>query len=96
MSTRKAVIERVAANAAELRTLGARSQALFGSLARDEARPDSGADLLVDLDQHTFDRYTTLKLKLEDLPGRHADLVPIEKLKLRVRDQIPRVAIRAA
>jgi predicted nucleotidyltransferase len=96
MLTREIVLKRVAANAAELRNLGARSLALFGSFARDEARPDSDVDLLVDLDQHTFDRYMDLKLRLEDLLGRHVDLVPIEKLKGSVRDQILREAIRAA
>jgi predicted nucleotidyltransferase len=96
MLTREIVLKRLAANAAELRNLGARSLALFGSFARDEARSDSDVDLLVDLDQHTFDRYMDLKLRLEDLLGRRVDLVPIEKLKVRVRDQILREAIRAA
>jgi predicted nucleotidyltransferase len=69
---------------------------LFGSFARGDAGPESDVDLLVDLDQHTFDRYMDLKLRLEDLLGRDVDLVPIEKLRRRIRDQIMREAIRAA
>jgi predicted nucleotidyltransferase len=96
MLDRKSVLERLAANAQELHALGARSLALFGSFARDEATPESDVDLLVDLDRHTFDRYMDLKIRLEDLLGRRVDLVLVEKLKPRVRDKILREAIRAA
>ena len=37
----------------ELRAQGVRGLALFGSVARDEARPDSDVDLLVELDRDT-------------------------------------------
>ena len=96
MLDRQTILERLAANAEELHALGARSLALFGSFARDEAGAESDVDLLVDLDQHTFDRYMDLKLRLEDLLGRHVDLVLIDKLKPRVRDKILSEAIRAA
>jgi predicted nucleotidyltransferase len=96
MMDRQAVLDRLSANSDELHGLGARWLALFGSFARDEARDDSDVDLLVDLDQHTFDRYMDLKVRLEDLLGRRVDLVLVEKLKPRVRDQILREAIRAA
>lgn len=96
MLDRKTVLELLSANAQELHALGARWLALFGSFARDEAETESDVDLLVDLDRHTFDRYMDLKLRLEDLLGRRVDLVLVEKLKPRVRDQILREAIRAA
>lgn len=96
MLDRQTVLDRLAANAPELHALGARSLALFGSFARDEAGPDSDVDLLVDLDRHTFDRYMDLKLRLEDLLGRGVDLVLVGSLKPRVRDRILREAIRAA
>jgi predicted nucleotidyltransferase len=96
MLDRQTVLGRLSENAKELRALGARWLALFGSFARDQARADSDVDLLVDLDQHTFDRYMDLKLRLEDLLGRRVELVLVEKLKARVRDQILREAIRAA
>jgi predicted nucleotidyltransferase len=96
MLDRNGVLGLLAAHAQELHSLGARWLALFGSFARDAAKPDSDVDLLVDLDRHTFDRYMDLKLRLEDLLGRRVDLVPVENLKPRIRDRILREAIRAA
>jgi predicted nucleotidyltransferase len=69
---------------------------LFGSFARDEARPDSDVDLVVDLDRITFDRFMDLKLRLEDLLHRRVDLVLRDSLKPRIREQILRECIRAA
>lgn len=96
MLDRETVLGRLSAHSEELHSLGARWLGLFGSFARDQAREDSDVDLLVDLDQHTFDRFMDLKLRLEDLLGRRVDLVPVERLKARVRDRILREAIRAA
>jgi len=96
MLDRQAVLDRLSTSSRELHDLGARTLALFGSFARDEATAESDVDLLVDLDRHTFDRYMDLKLRLEDLLGRRVDLVLVETLKPRVREQILREAIRAA
>jgi predicted nucleotidyltransferase len=96
MLTRQDVLDVLAAHADELHALGVRWLGLFGSFARDEARDDSDVDLVVDLDQHTFDRFMNLKLRLEDLLGRRVDLVLDDSLKPRVRDRILREVIRAA
>jgi predicted nucleotidyltransferase len=96
MIDRQTILDRIAAHAAELHSLGARSVALFGSFARGEAGERSDVDLLVDLDEHTFDRYMDLKLRLEDLLGRSVDLVLIDGLKPRVKNKILSEAIRAA
>lgn len=96
MLDRQAILGRLATNADKLHALGARSVSLFGSFARDEAGSESDVDLLVDLDQHTFDRYMDLKIWLEDLLGRCVDLVLIDGLKPRVREKILSEAIRAA
>ncbi|MBI2939097.1 MAG: metallopeptidase family protein, partial [Chloroflexi bacterium] len=54
---------------------GVKSLALFGSVARDEAGPESDVDVLVEFDgPPTFDQYIGLKLYLEDLLGAHVDL----------------------
>jgi predicted nucleotidyltransferase len=81
---------------AELSALGARRLALFGSFARGEARPDSDVDLLVELDERTFDRYMDLKLHLEDLLGRRVDLVLFDRIKPALREAILASAIDAA
>jgi len=94
---RDRVLDLIRAHLAELNQLGVRSLALFGSVARNEARPDSDIDLLVELDPpYTFDRYIRAKFFLEDLLGRPVDLVMPEALKPRARKMALQEAIRVA
>ncbi|XHX78072.1 MAG: nucleotidyltransferase family protein [Stenomitos frigidus ULC029] len=52
---------------ATLKTLGVRSLALFGSVARDEATSASDVDVLVEFEPPiTFDRYMDVIFFLED------------------------------
>ena len=81
---------------AELRNLGVLRLGLFGSFAREEAGPESDLDFIVELDAKTFDRYMDAKLFLEDLFGRPVDLVPVDRIKARLRDNILRKVIEAA
>ncbi|HEX8272358.1 MAG TPA: nucleotidyltransferase family protein [Longimicrobiaceae bacterium] len=81
---------------AELEALGVRSLALFGSVARDEAGPESDVDLLVDLDAPTFSGYMDAKFYLEDLLCRKVDLVTEDGLRPRVRPYVERDLIRVA
>ena len=81
----------------ELRGFGVKSLALFGSVARDEAGPESDLDFLVEFEGAlAFDRYVDLKFFLEDLLGRRVDLVIRENLKPRLRSRVEREAIRVA
>ena len=76
---------------------GARHLSLFGSAARDELRPDSDIDLLVEFDgPASFDRYFNLKDHLEQLLGRPVDLVTDKGLKPRARAHVQRDLIRVA
>jgi predicted nucleotidyltransferase len=60
----------------DLARLGVQSLALFGSMAREDARPDSDADFLVEFEGGaTFDRYVELSFLLEELLGCPVDLV---------------------
>ncbi len=79
-----------------LRELGVTRLGVFGSVARGEARPDSDVDVLVELDEHTFDRYMDVKLYLEDLLGRSVDLVLADRIKPRLRERILSEVIDAA
>ena len=56
--------------------------ALFGSVVRGEARPDSDVDLLVEFvpGQKSFDRFMALSDLLERLLGYSVELVTIESL----------------
>jgi len=50
--------------------------AVFGSVARGVASIDSDVDILVEFEGAlTFDRFMDTKFYLEDLLGRHVDLV---------------------
>jgi len=69
--------------------------ALFGSAARDELRPDSDIDILVEFDgPSTFDGYFSLKDFLEELLLRKVDLVTEKGLKPRARQQVEKDLIR--
>jgi hypothetical protein len=96
MLTRDAILRMLGEHRDELVRLGARRLGLFGSFARNEARPDSDVDILVDLDRHTFDRYMDLKLYLEDLLGRRVDLVLSDRIKPALRERILGGVIDAA
>ena len=73
---------------------GVKSLAVFGSVARGEAGPESDVDILVEFEgRATFDRYMGLKFFLEDLLGRRVDLVTRKALKPRLRPLVEREAI---
>jgi uncharacterized protein len=80
-----------------LRTMGVTSLAIFGSVARNEARPDSDVDLLVEIEAPvTFDRYMDVKFYLEDLLNKPVDLVTALSLKPQLRSIVEREAIHVA
>jgi len=80
--TRDQTIQRLRAAETEIRRFGVLRLALFGSVARGEARPDSDVDLLVEFapGQKSFDRFMALSDLLESLVGRPVELVTIEAL----------------
>ena len=68
--------------------------ALFGSMARDAARPDSDVDVLVAFEgPATAKRYFGLQFYLEDLLQRRVDLVTEKALRERLRPYVERDAI---
>ena len=76
---------------------GVRSLSLFGSVARDEARPDSDVDLVVEFEgPTTFDGHMGLLIFLEDLLGRRVDVVTAKGLKPRLRPLIDQDLVRVA
>jgi predicted nucleotidyltransferase len=75
-------------------SFGVKSLAIFGSVARDEARPESDLDLLVEFEgKVTFDRYMDLKFYLEDYLGMKVDLVSQKMLKPQIRNSVLKEAI---
>jgi uncharacterized protein len=73
---------------------GVRDLALFGSVARDAAKPDSDIDILVAFDgPATSARYFGLQFYLEDLLGQPIDLVTAKALRSELRPFVEREAI---
>jgi predicted nucleotidyltransferase len=94
---RDEVLRLLAAHRREIDQYGVRRLALFGSMARGDARSDSDVDLLVDFDgRATFDRYMGLKLLLEDVLRRRVDLVTERSLKPPLRPYVEADAVNVA
>jgi len=73
----------------ELAAFGLRRLALFGSVARDEAGPDSDVDVLVEFEgDPTFKRYAGLYDCLEDVLPCPVDLVTADSLRLPIRETV--------
>jgi len=81
---------------AQLRARGAVRLGIFGSYSRGEQHEGSDLDVLVELDQRTFDRYMDLRLYLEDLLGLPIDLVQADRIRPELREQIQGELIDAA
>lgn len=75
-------------------SMGIESIGLFGSVARNEARPDSDIDILVSLKSPDLFQYATIAYQLETVFGRHVDLVSEKShLKKSFRQQIQKEVI---
>ncbi len=73
----------------ELAAFGLRRLALFGSVARDEAGPESDIDVLVDFEgEPTFKRYAGLYDCLEDWLQRPVDLATPSMIRPFMRDAV--------
>lgn len=80
--TRDGVIRLLRGAEDEIRRLGVRRLALFGSILRGEVSPDSDVDLLVEFeaDAKSFDRFLELCELLESILERRVELVTTEAL----------------
>jgi uncharacterized protein len=95
---REQVISKLRAHEAELRTRGVLHAALFGSLARGEAGPDSDIDLMLDLAPDApigLFEFVAITQFLEDLFPINVDVAERQGLKPLVRPGAERDAIYA-
>ena len=94
--TRSEVLRLLTAHQRELEQLGVVSLSLFGSIARDEGRPDSDIDLLTEV-RRPMGAFGFLDIKqsLERLLGRRVDLFTAQGLRPPVRAQVLREAVQA-
>lgn len=70
--------------------------AIFGSAARDELRPESDIDILVEFAQPVgLFQFVRLKMHLEAMLGKTVDLVTMPALKEQLKPAILKEAIYA-
>ncbi|MFL6948934.1 MAG: nucleotidyltransferase family protein [Xanthobacteraceae bacterium] len=90
--TREEIISRIRSSATALRAEGVTKLAIFGSRARDDARPDSDLDVLIEVDPQA-------KFSLLNLSGVGLIVEEVTGLKTQVsmhRSLDPRMAERIA
>lgn len=68
---------------------GVTSIAIFGSTARDQARPDSDVDVLIEIERPAgFFKIARVEFYLEDLLGTDIDLATPGDLRSPIRERI--------
>ena len=97
VGNRQQILDYINTNKGRLQTeYHVRKIALIGSFARDEQRPASDVDLLLDLEPGTPDIYEIkrrLRTELENAFGRHVELASERYLKSYYKEEILREAI---
>ena len=94
---RNDVIKKLKDQADAIRALGATSLYLFGSVARDEAGPESDLDLFIDYDpakKFSLVDLSGLKIFLEEELSADVDVTTRNSLHPRLKDKIEASAIR--
>ena len=73
---------------------GARNIRVFGSVARGEARPDSDVDFLVEMEPgRSLLDMGGLLMELQEVLGRHVDVVTERGVKARIRERVLKEAV---
>ena len=91
---RKEACQLVRSHQQELQQLGVKSLDIFGSVARDQANPQSDVDILVELDISIgFFEFFQIQHYLEDLLQCSVDLGTTDALKDHLRQPILEDAI---
>ena len=80
--SRDDVVQRLRAAEGEVRKLGVRRLALFGSVLRGQSHAESDVDLLVEFEpgRKNYDAFLALCAMLEQLLGKPVELVTTEAL----------------
>lgn len=95
--SRDEVAQKIKEHESELRSMGVLSLLLFGSMARDEARPDSDIDMLVELQRPAgLFKLIEVQQRLEEILGRSVDLGTPGGLKSGIKERVLAEALRVA
>lgn len=86
---RQAFFARISPHSAELARAGVRRLGVYGSVARDEAGPDSNVDILVEFERlPDLYEFAALRNRLAEILGRPVDLATPQGLKARLRARV--------
>ena len=93
---RDEVLAIIAAHREQLQAMGVKSLNLFGSVARDEARPDSDVDFLVEFNRPGgLFQLLQVQYYLEDILGYSVDLGTQDALREHLREPVLKDIIHA-
>lgn len=93
------IIARIKANRALLEEFSVKSISVFGSVVRNESRPESDVDILVEFEPNSrigFFTFARLQRRLSDILGRPVDLVTPDALHKAMKSRILEEAVHAA
>ncbi len=93
------IIDTIRVNRPLLEEFSVSSISIFGSVARNEALPDSDVDILVEFEPGArigFFTFARLQRRLSDVLGRPVDLVTPDALHKAMKNHILEEAIHAA
>jgi predicted nucleotidyltransferase len=92
VNSKQDILGAIHQNRSRLLAMGVKRIGLFGSFVRQEQRPQSDVDLLVEFEQDrkTFDAFMELCFFLEEILQRPVELVTLESLSPYLRPHILR------
>ena len=93
MQSREDIFKLLERERDSIRDLGVNRLGVFGSFVRNEQRPDSDVDILVEMESRSFGAYMEVLDFLEELFGRNVDLVPKDDIKPLLRNRILREVV---
>lgn len=90
MLIRETILAKLEENSTKIKEYGVKRIGIFGSFLRNEQKPTSDIDVLVEFEKGktTFDKYMDLKFFLEDLFKCKVDLVTHEAIKPDLKSYI--------
>lgn len=97
MMRRDDALRILAEHRAEIQRFGVRTISIFGSVARDEAGPDSDVDILIEVSPpFGYFQFFELEEYLGQIMGRPVDLFTPGSLRPNIRAEVMKEAVRAA
>lgn len=88
MKSRQEILRLLDENREKIKSFGVKRIGVFGSVARGENTEKSDVDILVELENKTFNAYMGLLFFLEELLECKVDLVMKDSIKPIIKDNI--------